>query len=288
MPPATWKRPGKTSIRPSTAAFQQSRCAQRRTSGGRVQQGGRRSPQPGVGRAEGRRWFQRAAAGAAPIDEANDITFPVDPNIKAKAETEIKTTKSDLPLVLNDEVAMFINYFSSPKGKGMLERALARSGRYREMILATLKGVGVPQDLIYLAQAESDSSRWRFRARSARHVAVHGQPRLHVRPGARLVDRRTAGSGQVNPRGGGAPERPVQPVWRLVSGDGGLQFRAGHDSACGGRTGYADYWELTGAGCCRRRRAITFPSSWPSPSWSRTVAVRAGKRNVKPAPRWTR
>ncbi len=91
----------------------------------------------------------------APIDEANDITFPVDPNIKAKAETEIKTTKSDLPLVLNDEVAMFINYFSSPKGKGVLERALARSGRYRNMILSTLKEAGVPQDLIYLAQAES-------------------------------------------------------------------------------------------------------------------------------------
>ncbi len=57
--------------------------------------------------------------------------------------------------MLNDEVAMFINYFSSPKGKGTLERALARSGRYRDMISSTLKQVGVPQDLIYLAQAES-------------------------------------------------------------------------------------------------------------------------------------
>ena len=57
--------------------------------------------------------FSEPRTEPAPIDEANDITFPVDPNIKAKAEAEIKTTKSDLPLVLNDEVAMFINYFSS-------------------------------------------------------------------------------------------------------------------------------------------------------------------------------
>ncbi len=32
----------------------------------------------------------------APIDEANDITFPVDPRLKAKAEAEIKLTHSDL------------------------------------------------------------------------------------------------------------------------------------------------------------------------------------------------
>src|SRR5579884_569598 len=39
--------------------------------------------------------FSEPRSEPAPIDEANDITFPVDPNIKAKAETEIKTTKSD-------------------------------------------------------------------------------------------------------------------------------------------------------------------------------------------------
>ena len=59
--------------------------------------------------------FTEQRSEPAPIDEANDITFPVDPNIRAKAEAEVKTTKSDLPLVLNDQVAMFINYFSSPR-----------------------------------------------------------------------------------------------------------------------------------------------------------------------------
>ncbi len=99
--------------------------------------------------------FTEQRSEPAPIDEANDITFPVDPNIKAKAEAEIKTTKSDLPLVLNDQVAMFINYFSSPRGRATLEHAWARSGRYRDMISRILKEEGVPQDLIYLAQAES-------------------------------------------------------------------------------------------------------------------------------------
>ena len=99
--------------------------------------------------------FSEPRSEPAPIDEANDITFPVDPNIKAKAEAEIKTTKSDLPLVLNDQVAMFINYFSSPRGRATLEHAWARSGRYRDMISRILKQEGVPQDLIYLAQAES-------------------------------------------------------------------------------------------------------------------------------------
>ena len=98
--------------------------------------------------------FTEQAAEPAPIDVANDVTFPVDPNVKAKAEAELKGTKSDLPLVLNDYVASYINYFST-RGKGFLENGLIRAGRYEPMIRRVLKEEGVPQDLIYLAQAES-------------------------------------------------------------------------------------------------------------------------------------
>lgn len=98
--------------------------------------------------------FAEQKSEPAPIDEANEVTFPSDPNIKAKAEAEVKATRSDLPLVLNDTVAGYINYFST-KGRGTLERARARSGQYQDMIERILKEEGVPQDLIYLAQAES-------------------------------------------------------------------------------------------------------------------------------------
>src|SRR5579863_2384477 len=98
--------------------------------------------------------FTEQKSEPAPIDEANEVTFPVDPNLKAKAEAEVKATHSDLPLMMTDPVAGYISYFST-RGRGTLERALARSGRYQEMIQRVLKEEGVPQDLIYLAQAES-------------------------------------------------------------------------------------------------------------------------------------
>lgn len=98
--------------------------------------------------------FTEQKSEPAPIDEANEVTFPVDPNIKAQAIAEIQQTHSDLPLMMNDQIASFISYFSS-RGKGTLENAMARSGRYRDMISRVLKEEGVPQDLIYLAQAES-------------------------------------------------------------------------------------------------------------------------------------
>ena len=98
--------------------------------------------------------FAEQKSEPAPIDEANELTPAVDATIKAKAEAEIKFTHSDLPLVMTDQVAGYINYFSN-RGRGTLEHALARSGRYEDMIRRTLQEEGVPQELIYLAQAES-------------------------------------------------------------------------------------------------------------------------------------
>jgi membrane-bound lytic murein transglycosylase D len=98
--------------------------------------------------------FTEQRAEPAPIDEANSITFPVDPSIKAKAQAELANTHSDLPLMLTDPVASYINYFSS-RGHGTIERALVRRGRYSDMISRIFREEGVPQDLMFLAQAES-------------------------------------------------------------------------------------------------------------------------------------
>jgi peptidoglycan lytic transglycosylase D len=189
--------------------------------------------------------FSEPRSEPAPIDEANDITFPVDPNIKAKAEAEIKTTKSDLPLVLNDQVAMFINYFSSTRGRATLEHAWARSGRYRDMISRVLKQEGVPQDLIFLAQAESGfqplalsragaRGMWQFMAQSG---ALYGLERNW------WVDER-----QDPEKATVAAARHLKDLYKQF-GDWYLAMAAYNSGASTvqhavERTGYADFWEL--------------------------------------------
>ena len=91
-----------------------------------------------------------------PVDVANDVTFPVDPNVKAQAIAELRTTQSDLPLVINDYVASYINFFSTNgRGRGTIVASLERAGKYKAMIQQVLKEEGVPQDLVYQAVAES-------------------------------------------------------------------------------------------------------------------------------------
>ncbi len=75
----------------------------------------------------------------APIDETNGLTPAADAGVKAKAQAEIKNTRSDLPLMMTDQVAGYITYFSG-HGRGVFERAYARSGRYHDMIVSTLQG----------------------------------------------------------------------------------------------------------------------------------------------------
>src|SRR5215472_1259972 len=99
--------------------------------------------------------FNEAPAVPAPIDEVAEMTFPVDPKLKERAEEAAKNISHDLPLTVNDEVLSFLNFFQTPRGRAIVETGLRRSGRYREMISRVLHEEGVPQDLIYLAQAES-------------------------------------------------------------------------------------------------------------------------------------
>ncbi len=92
----------------------------------------------------------------SPSDVATDVTFKVDPNIVARAKADLATTKSDLPLMVNDYVAAFINFFANTqKGHNTLLHSFQRSGHYRAMIQRVMAEEGVPQDLIYLAVAES-------------------------------------------------------------------------------------------------------------------------------------
>ena len=99
--------------------------------------------------------FQEAPAVPAAIDEVAEMTFPVDPRLKERAEEAAKNISHDLPLTVNDAVLSFLNFFQTPRGRVIVETGLSRAGRYRDMISRVLREEGLPQDLIYLAQAES-------------------------------------------------------------------------------------------------------------------------------------
>jgi len=89
------------------------------------------------------------------IEEILQMTFPIDPSLRHKVQEQIRVTASQLPLEQNDAVVSYINYFSSPRGKKIMAYGLRHSGRYKAMIEKILREEGVPEELIFLAQAES-------------------------------------------------------------------------------------------------------------------------------------
>jgi membrane-bound lytic murein transglycosylase D len=92
----------------------------------------------------------------APIEEIADLTLPAgDPRLALKAEKELINVRHDLPLTVNDSVLQYLSFFTTTRGRAIVSRGLDRAGRYDGMIRRVLKEEGVPQDLIYLAQAES-------------------------------------------------------------------------------------------------------------------------------------
>jgi membrane-bound lytic murein transglycosylase D len=90
----------------------------------------------------------------SPLDDILQMTFPVDPRIRDKVETQLKTTSSVLPLAVNDAVLGYVNYFSG-RGHRTIENGLIRAGRYDAMITKIFTEEGIPVELIRLAQAES-------------------------------------------------------------------------------------------------------------------------------------
>lgn len=184
---------------------------------------------------------------AAPLDEAaNEVTFPANPELQAKLKAELQTTKSDFPLVVNNYVAGFISYFTnSPGGHAHLLRSLERAGKYKEMISKILAEEGVPQDLIYLAVAESGFQPQALNARSG----AGGMWQFMPYQGAYGLTRNGWFDERFDPeKSSRAYARYMKGLYKQF-GDWYLAMAAydwgpGYVQKAVMRTGYADFWEL--------------------------------------------
>ncbi len=181
----------------------------------------------------------------APIDQISDVSFPVDQSLLPKVNSELQQTASAIPLELSDPVLSYIHYFSTDYGRRVLLDGFRRAGRYKPMIQRILAEESAPQELIYLAQAESG---FLPRAISTAHAVgmwqfIAGTGQLYDLNRTSSIDERFD------------PEKATRAAARFLKGlyqrygDWYLAMAAyncgpGNVDRAVERTGYADYWQL--------------------------------------------
>ncbi|RXH58911.1 lytic transglycosylase domain-containing protein [Granulicella sibirica] len=182
----------------------------------------------------------------APLATAEELTFAPNPELVARLNSELNIT-SDLPLVINDQVAGYINVFSNSESfRRHMAASLQRVGKYRGLIQNVLKEEGVPQDLIYLAVAESGfqpqvvnagsgaGGMWQFMTYTAPEYGLTRNGYFDYRFDPEKSSRAYA--------------RYIKSLYKQF-GDWYLAMAAydwgpGNIQKAVMRTGYADYWEL--------------------------------------------
>ncbi len=180
----------------------------------------------------------------APIESFAGLTFPVDPKVKEQVQQEIKSVQSDLPLVSNDYVDGFVGYLQH-HARGYMQSILEREGRYQPMISKVLREEGLPQDLIFLAAAESAFNPFAISSQKCVGIWQFGKSTaedygLHVN---RWVDEREDPAKSTR-----AAARHLKELYQQF-GDWFLVMAA-YDAGpvtvqkAIEKTGYADYWDL--------------------------------------------
>jgi membrane-bound lytic murein transglycosylase D len=209
----------------------------------------------GAGDFSGRQGYDRA-----PLEDILEMTFPVDPKLKPKVNEQLQATVSQLPLQLNDAVLSYINYFSGDRGRKTLITGLRRAGRYKPLISKILAEEGVPQELIYLAQAESG-----FLPRAVSHKAAVGMWQFVRWRGQQYgLNQSTHTDDRLDPeRATRSAARHLKDLYEKF-GDWYLAI-AGYNCGDGcveravERTGYADFWDLRTRGALPRETTNYVP-----------------------------
>ncbi|MEZ2347352.1 transglycosylase SLT domain-containing protein [Terriglobus sp. RCC_193] len=181
-----------------------------------------------------------------PLEAVTDLTFSdATPEQTASLKSTLNTT-SDLPLVINPEVAGYINAFANSRSfTAHMRASLERLGKYKDMMQGVLREQGVPQDMIYLAVAESGFQPQALNASSG----AGGMWQFMPFKGAYGLER----NGYFDERFD--PEKSTRAYARYMKGlydqfgdwylaMGGYDWGPGNMQRAVQRTGYADYWEL--------------------------------------------
>lgn len=184
-------------------------------------------------------------AQATPLRQVPQVTFPLDAATRASLEHASRMATATQPpgalrLPINERVLRYVHYFTT-RGRNSLLEGFQRAGRYQAMVDAVFRSYGVPTDLFYMAQLESDfnprernGGMWQFEpSRAADYglkrnhwVDERDDPRLATIAAARHLRDLHAEFGD----------------WLLAM----AAYNAGPTTVqrAVARTGYADYWKL--------------------------------------------
>lgn len=188
---------------------------------------------------------ERVSYDKSPLDNILEMTFPIDPNLKPKVKEQIQATVSQLPLEESDAVLSYVHFFTTDRGKRVIASGIKRAGRYKALIQRILAEEGVPQELIYLAQAESG-----FMPRAISYKSAVGMWQFMDFRGREYgLNRTPFNDDRLDPeKATRAAARHLKDLFTMF-GDWYLAMAAYN---CGPgcvdhavqRTGYADYWKL--------------------------------------------
>lgn len=122
----------------------------------------------------------------SPLDEIGDLNLyqiSIAPELESQVDQELRNSRFDIPIELNELVLKSLEYFQGP-GRKVMEKGLKRSGRYIDLFRKVFSREGLPLDLIYMAQVESLFSPraysrarargiWQFMSGTARLYGLH-------------------------------------------------------------------------------------------------------------------